>query len=561
MSIPAIVESAGLCDAAPVVRWTMTDRGLCARVRPTYVGTRKYVTDAGEITVLRRPSQVNSPGHLATLERLVGTRRHPSKAGRRVFLSTTAKPGTAAPWDPSVELQPHKDYFVGNVGDKIDIVHVPGMGLVPELSSTVCDPQTLLDIRNGLHEVSYGYVGFFLKAAEVPIDGDVVAIGQWKNPETGMVESFDLECLCDPTDTRIPEALRPFIGGNHLAFAVPSGRGGPDIRLLLDDVEALASQTGKPVQAFALMRKVDESGVSGTGMVAVVMTFEGGPAVSMWLTETPSGAVYADLDTFKQVHMGNHADGANELVPLTIGLPVEDSDENEQQPTGPDLEIKLGTDTGTPPRGENMENDPTKPGSGAPSDAPPPPPAAPTVESLKAQLAAKTTEYEGLLSKYNDLMKVNNDLKQQMTDAAAAKGSAMAKADSLLEELAPHRERALNGKRSAAIRALGATGTLADSINKASAVDLPGIVVTAYYEAHPNMRSVVDDLEAKLKDGAYVSARCDSILEQHAAAAATRPAAVSDEFRAALRSPAPTDNANKPKSGQSLLDSMQNGSN
>jgi len=208
-----------------------------------------------------------------------------------------------------------------------------------------------------------------------------------------------------------------------------------------------------------------------------------------------------------------------------------------------------------------MENDPTKPGSGAPSDAPPMPPAAPTVESLKAQLAAKTTEYEGLLSKYNDLMKETNTLKQQMADAAAAKGSAMAKADSLLEELAPHRERALNVKRSTAIRALGATGTLADSINKASAVDLPGIVVTAYYEAHPNMRTVVDDLESKLKDGAYVSARCDSILEQHAAASATRPAAVSDGFRAALRSPTPTDNANKPKSGQALLDSMQNGSN
>lgn len=550
----------------------MTDRGLCARVRPTYVGTRKYMTDAGEVTVLRRPEQVNSPGHLATLERLVGTRRHPSKAGRRVFLSTTAKPGTAAPWDPSVELQPHKDYFVGNVGDKIDIVHVPGMGKVPELTSTVCDPQTLGDIRNGLHEVSYGYVGWFLKAEEVPVEGDVVAPGQWKNPETGMVERFDLECLCDPTDARIPEPLRPFIGGNHLAFAVPTGRGGPDIRLLLDDdIEALASQSGKPVQAFALLRKVDESSVSSTGMVAVVMTFEGGPAVSMWLTETPSGAVYADLDTFKEVHMGNHAEGANELVPLTLGQPVPDDStqgeepDDEEQPTEIELEIELGN--GAPPQGEDtMENDPTKPGSGAPSDAPPvnpnAAPTAPTVESLKAQLAAKTTEHEGMLSKYNDLLKENNDLKTQLAAANEAKGGAMAKADALIEELAPHRERTLNTKRAATIRALGAIGPLADSINKASASELPGIAVAAYYEANPHLRSVVDDIEGKLKDGAYVSARFDNILEQHAAAAAARPAALSDDFRSALRTPAPpAGNDNKPKSGQALLDSMQNGNN
>jgi len=204
-----------------------------------------------------------------------------------------------------------------------------------------------------------------------------------------------------------------------------------------------------------------------------------------------------------------------------------------------------------------MENDPTKPGSGAPND-----PAAPTVESLKAQLAAKTTEYEGLLSKFNDLMKENNDLKQQLAAANEAKGGAMAKADSLTEELAPHRERLLNGKRAASVRALGATGALADAINKASAVELPGIVVAAYYEANPNLRSVVDDLEAKLKDGSYVSARFDNILEQHAVAVSTRPAALSDDFRSALRTPAPpADNANKPKSGQALLDSMQNGNN
>src|SRR5690349_4110378 len=129
------------CADLARVTWTTTDRGIACRIRPTWVGVRPYTTaDGGVVRVLRRPRQVNAPGHLETLKRLTVTRGHPRRGNARVFLSAAAPPGTPAPWDPSVELRPHAEFFEGSVGDSVRIVDVPGLGAVPELEATFVGP-------------------------------------------------------------------------------------------------------------------------------------------------------------------------------------------------------------------------------------------------------------------------------------------------------------------------------------------------------------------------------------------------------------------------------------
>lgn len=526
------------------------------RVRPTWVGTRPYTTTDGRVVrVLRRPSQVNAPGHLETLKRVVGTRRHPERDGRPVFLSVDAEPGSVAPWDEGVELRPPRDYFAAAVGDAIELVRVPGLGEVPELCATVNDRETIADIERGLVEVSYGYVSYFVPAADVPVDGDEVpAVGKWRNPETGAVEDFDLEGLCDPTDPRVPDELRAYIGGNHLAFAVPRGRGGPDIRVMLDSLDATVGGAadvvglpalGRNVRAWGLLRKVDESGKSGTGLVAVAFDVEGGMCGAIWATPTMSVAAYSDLDTFVAIHIGNHAPDANELIPLVLAAPLH----TPQQPAPePDPE-------------EETMPEPTQPNPPAPQpapnkDAPPAPPTGPTVEQLQAENTALKAKVAELTAQLQQLQQEKSAADKAASDAKEAAGKAEAKADALAEELAPFRTEALRRDREAYREILGAAedDEVGKAISAATADALPAVVVGSYYKANPERAAAVADLERKLKDPAWCRGRAEALREQGPAPSR----GVSDGFRESFRhkTPAPaTDNAND--SPQAELDRLQ----
>lgn len=545
----------------------MTERGLVARVRPTWVGTRPYQgTDGRVIRVLRRPSQVNSPTHLDTYKRLVGTHGHPSREGRRVFLSAKAEPGTPAPWDPSVELRPHSDYFVGSLGDSYQIVDVPGLGKVPEFEATVSGAEALRDIQSrGFLDVSAGYVSWFVPAEEVPVDGvEVVAVGKYKNPATGVIEDFDLEGLCDPADPRIPEDMREFIGGNHLAFAVPRGRGGPEVRLLLDAARELidAVPVRRNVRAWQLQRNIDESGVSGPGCVAMVLEAEDGPCAAVWLTETASATTYDSLESFKAIHIGNHSEGTNELLPLVIGqafvppseqpeevAPVDDGaaaqennamDPSKQQPP----QSQQPPPNGAPPP------DPNKPASTP--DAPPP------GEDYKKLYEQVLAERDAALARVKQLEEMLAAAEAAKTAADAAKGAAEAKADALLEEIKPHRERALTEQRAEVVKILRADGELAEKIGKATADELPEIAVRAYFEARPEAAALVDNLEGKLKTREYVRARFDLMREQAGGAAPPSTTGVSDSFSASFpRAPATPKNDRQQLTGQARLDEMQ----
>lgn len=53
---------------------------------------------------------------------------------------------------------------------------------------------------------------------------------------------------------------------------------------------------------FTLERDEDESGISGTGTVAVGVRFPGGKCALRWLTEHSSVAVYDDVQTVRRIH-------------------------------------------------------------------------------------------------------------------------------------------------------------------------------------------------------------------------------------------------------------------
>lgn len=60
---------------------------------------------------------------------------------------------------------------------------------------------------------------------------------------------------------------------------------------------------GKKARTGRLYRKVDASGISGTGTVGWVIEFPDGSAVLRWCTEKPrSTAVYATLDDLQAIH-------------------------------------------------------------------------------------------------------------------------------------------------------------------------------------------------------------------------------------------------------------------
>jgi hypothetical protein len=56
------------------------------------------------------------------------------------------------------------------------------------------------------------------------------------------------------------------------------------------------------VRRFVLVRHVDPSGVSGTGVVAEGVEFTDGSVVLRWRSDTPSTVVYANTAAVEQVH-------------------------------------------------------------------------------------------------------------------------------------------------------------------------------------------------------------------------------------------------------------------
>lgn len=77
---------------------------------------------------------------------------------------------------------------------------------------------------------------------------------------------------------------------------------------------------------FTLIRKIDESGISGTGRVLDGVIFHTGQVVTCWRTDLnvkdkdaySTLGVYPSFDAFLHVHVNPHSEGANEVVFFTM---------------------------------------------------------------------------------------------------------------------------------------------------------------------------------------------------------------------------------------------------
>lgn len=56
------------------------------------------------------------------------------------------------------------------------------------------------------------------------------------------------------------------------------------------------------MKRFNLFRKEDETGISGTGVVAEGIQFSGGKCAMNWLTAVSSVAVYDSIDDLEKIH-------------------------------------------------------------------------------------------------------------------------------------------------------------------------------------------------------------------------------------------------------------------
>jgi hypothetical protein len=92
--------------------------------------------------------------------------------------------------------------------------------------------------------------------------------------------------------------------GNRGFNFIGSIRVGMDTFEVMPD--SLADKLGDDVEEgfsrFVLYRQEDETGVSGTGLVAYGVEFPDGRCVMRWNTNTRSTAVYDDIGDLEQVH-------------------------------------------------------------------------------------------------------------------------------------------------------------------------------------------------------------------------------------------------------------------
>lgn len=201
------------------------------RVPLTWIGVRTYVDAAtGERTrELRRPEQVWSKSHIASLRLLTATHAHPVGDGRYrglpVMLDARAD-SEAGPGPDGQLRRPPAMYQVGQTGDEIERVKIDGHDL-PVARVAIHGAAAVRDIEErGWTQTSLGY-GCYIDRTP----------GVWKDPATGLEHPYDAEHVLDAEDPRVVAAVADgfdpdTLGANHLAVGIPRGRGGAMSELL-----------------------------------------------------------------------------------------------------------------------------------------------------------------------------------------------------------------------------------------------------------------------------------------------------------------------------------------
>jgi hypothetical protein len=65
---------------------------------------------------------------------------------------------------------------------------------------------------------------------------------------------------------------------------------------------SLPYKIGLALRRFYLVRDEDETGISGTGVVAEGLEFSDGSCVMRWLTDTTSTAIYRNVNDLIAIH-------------------------------------------------------------------------------------------------------------------------------------------------------------------------------------------------------------------------------------------------------------------
>ena len=229
---------------------------------------REYPTEHGVMRVLRRPSQVNSPGHLDTLRRLPATDGHPAS-------------------DADVSPLNQDSLVVGWTGDRLNVEELKGYPR-PVGDTTVMNPETIakivdeetwaqyLDLFPDLGSVtraagpaqtgnSLGYnalwYGPFVEeeiTGEHPEGG---LVGTWQGPHGP--EEYDVEHVIDPDCDLVQTLAREsgfdpkMLGANHHATALRplGGRGAQQSELMriVDSLEVpITSDHARAASRIAL---------------------------------------------------------------------------------------------------------------------------------------------------------------------------------------------------------------------------------------------------------------------------------------------------------------------
>lgn len=234
-------------DAAPVWRINPRTGTLDARAGLSWTGIRPYRTASGVVRVLRRPEQVNSPGHTKTLHRLPQPEGHP--AGD-VNIGPTNIADLNCGWtgdDVTIETLGGYARPVGNMS----VFRVSTIANMVDDATWAeyceCFPDVVGTVQHTVGNrprtgTSLGYnalwYGPHVDSEIVNERDDGALVGAWQGPNGP--EEYDIEHIIDP-DCEIVQRLktengfRPeMLGANHNAIGLQAlgGRGAEQAELM-----------------------------------------------------------------------------------------------------------------------------------------------------------------------------------------------------------------------------------------------------------------------------------------------------------------------------------------
>ena len=258
-----------LISARDSAVWQINPRTgyLETRAGLSWTGVREYRTATGVLRVLRRPEQVNSPGHLRTLRRLTCCEGHPAN-GVDVSAANERELGAGHTGDDiSIETiggypRPVSDVTASRLSTIARMLDAAGWRDYVERFPDMATSGISHDGTPARTGTSLGYNalwwGPYIEAEIVSERDDGSLVGEWVGPNGA--EAYDVEHVVDP-DCEIVQALvrntgfdASKLGGNHFAICLQplGGRGAEQSELLrvVDSIDVvipddLARQRGR----------------------------------------------------------------------------------------------------------------------------------------------------------------------------------------------------------------------------------------------------------------------------------------------------------------------------